>query len=55
MAGCDKCLWFGQCESVNACNYYTPLNDDELVDEVIENARSEFHKEWAVYLSQNNS
>jgi hypothetical protein len=52
VAACDKCLWREQCLSDEVCEHYTPVDEDEYIDEMIEKGRYEFRKEWFAYISQ---
>lgn len=53
MATCDKCLWREQCISCEVCSYYTSVDEDEYIDEIIEKNRYEFYKEWFAYIIYN--
>ena len=52
VAACDKCLWCEQCLLDEVCEYYTPVDEDEDIDEVIERGRYSFRDEWFTYISQ---
>lgn len=52
MAACDKCIWREQCLSDEACEHYTPDDEEERIDEMIEKNRQDFYKEWFAYIDQ---
>lgn len=52
MAACDKCLWYEQCQLDEVCEHYTPVDEGEYIDEMIEEGRYEFREEWFDYISQ---
>ena len=52
MPKCDGCLWQDQCHTDGHCDYYTPLDEDEFVDQMIENDRIAFRAEWIKYIAE---
>lgn len=50
---CSRCLYFDMCFETQACEYYTPLSEyeDEYIEMMIENGRTEFRKEWFQYIN----
>lgn len=47
MAACDKCYWVGQCFLPDGCSDFTALEEaNEHIDEIIEENRVKFYKEW---------
>ena len=52
VAACDKCMWREQCLSDEVCDHFTPMEEDESVDEMIERGRQEFYKEWFAYINE---
>lgn len=50
MDKCGRCLWADQCYSPkNDCNDYTPVDEDEGLDGMIEEGLYEFREVWSVY------
>ncbi len=47
--GCDGCYYSTQCRSECGCDYYTPMSEDLLIDELIELGRQEFLAVWPIY------
>lgn len=45
MAACNECLWEDQCSTDEECAYFTPIEERD-VEEVIEERRREFYKDW---------
>lgn len=43
---CKKCIWNDQCESKRVCSHYTPTEEEDNVDRLIEKNRQEFFKYW---------
>lgn len=54
MAMCSNCMWREQCMSEEVCEQYTPVDEDECVDQIIERGRFEFRKEWFTYIGQDD-
>lgn len=53
---CRHCLYFDQCGSDEACEYYEPLGDeydDDSIEDIIEARRIEFREEWFQYIEEN--
>lgn len=50
---CKDCFFCDRCYADEACEDYTPLNDDMNIDEMIELRRTDFHKEWFQYIEEN--
>lgn len=40
-----KCLWYDQCECLEICEYYTPIDDDLTDEELLEN-KYNYRKEF---------
>lgn len=53
VAACDNCLWCEQCLLNEVCEYYTPVNEDEYIGEMVERGRYRFRNEWFAYIGQN--
>lgn len=50
---CERCLWFGQCDcDTGDCEDYTPLNEHERLEEVIEEKKYEFRHIWEEYMEE---
>ncbi len=50
MLKCDRCLWADQCHTVSGeCEYYTPVNERESLDEYIEARANEYRQDWMRY------
>lgn len=55
MAKCDRCLWGDQCcTPKNKCEDYTPIDEDECLEELIEEGLYEFRRFWSVYTKENS-
>ncbi len=51
---CEGCLWRGQCNCPSGdCGDYTPLDEYEGLEEMIEEGRYEFRNIWEVYIEEN--
>lgn len=44
---CNECLWSNQCWTNEPCTDFFPINID--YDEIIEERRQEFEREWEEY------
>lgn len=51
---CRNCLFGDKCPSAQACEYYSPLDNDSGTEEYIERERQKFRKDWALYMSWEN-
>lgn len=51
---CSNCLYGDQCGSFNICDYFSPMDDADDIEAVIENGRQEFLDEWNEYISEYN-
>lgn len=50
MAKCDRCLWSDQCRTdKNDCSSYSPVDELEELDKMIEEGLYEFRRVWPVY------
>ncbi len=50
MDKCKGCLWYGSCYTVkNDCEHYTPVDEQEMLNEYIEARSEEFREEWMTY------
>lgn len=52
---CANCYFGNTCPSDKICDGYIPLDEDFInddIDDVIEQKRVEFHKEWRKYITQ---
>lgn len=50
---CQRCLFCGKCDDeqeYTGCDDFYPVDEDEYVDIIIENNRSEFMSDWAEYI-----
>ena len=52
VAACDKCLWREQCVADKVCEHFAPMDEDEHIEQLIEEGRYEFYKEWFAYINQ---
>lgn len=53
MAKCDRCLWGDQCSTPkNECSDYTPVDDNEVIEELIEEGLYDFRHIWSVYIEE---
>lgn len=53
---CRHCVFFDQCGSKEACEYYAPIGDeynDDNIGSIIEARRMEFRDEWFKYIEEN--
>ena len=49
--GCGKCLYADICGFCGPCNYYTPINYEEMLQEKDEGRNGWMHRcEWGDYL-----
>lgn len=49
---CSMCIFGDKCQSnVCFCEYYSSVIEDENIDELIEDRRNEFTKDWLQYIS----
>lgn len=46
----DDCMWLERCLPDDVCSHYTSFDDDGFIDELIEERRYEFYKEWFEYI-----
>lgn len=54
VAKCDKCLWADQCYTAkNECSDYTPMDEYDNKEDVIEGGLYEFRRLWTVYTRNN--
>ena len=54
MAKCDRCLWGDQCFTPQTdCGDYTPVDEHEALEELIEDGLSEFRRLWLTYIREN--
>lgn len=51
---CSNCLYGDQCGSSSICDYFSPMDDVDAIEETIENGRQEFWGEWNEYISEYN-
>lgn len=53
-ANCGECLFWGCCvpKKVKFCEHYTPLREEILLEQAIEEERSAYRKEWEAYLRE---
>ncbi len=49
-----RCLWHDQCQCVETCEYYTPMDDDEMSDEELENKKTEFRHDFFKYAEEHD-
>lgn len=50
---CLNCLYYDQCPSPRPCQHYYPVDEDgEPAEEIIESRRSEFYREWELYVAE---
>lgn len=47
---CANCLWGDKCSEAGGCEYYSPLNDEEVLQEEIKNSKTEYEYEYRAYL-----
>ena len=41
---CEKCLWGNQCSEDQGCEDFSPLNEDEILEEI--HNKTEYEYEW---------
>lgn len=51
---CINCYYCDKCQCDKVCEYYTPI-DEPPIDDIIEQNRKEFHREWFRYIKAWNS
>lgn len=54
---CKTCVYYGNCCGCRVCSDYYPIDgeyNDEMVDELIESNRKEFHDSWILYINSYN-
>lgn len=50
MAKCDRCLWADQCHTdKDDCSGYTPVDEYEGLDAMIEEGLYEYRRVWQIY------
>jgi hypothetical protein len=49
---CEGCLFSDQCRSQEDCEFYSPIDEDDAMNEYIEQGRAEFLDDWLDYISQ---
>lgn len=53
MAKCDRCLWADQCYTPkNECSDYTPADEYEGLEELIEEGAYEYRHIWSIYVKE---
>ena len=54
MAKCDRCIWGDQCFTPKGdCIDYTPVDEDEGLEEQIEEKLYEYRHVWSIYTKDN--
>lgn len=53
MAKCDRCLWADQCYTPkNECSDYTPVDEYEGLEKLIEEGAHEYRRVWSIYIRE---
>ena len=52
---CGNCFYSGQCDGSRVCEYYDPVVPEEYPDDITEEKRYDFYKEWFEYLKDFNN
>lgn len=50
---CKNCIYYGACCGKRTCGDYYPIDgeyNEEIVDNLIESNRNEFHDSWNLYI-----
>lgn len=49
---CGECLYRDRCAPVDNCQHFTPLLEDILIDDYIEQERVAYYAEWFQYVGE---
>lgn len=49
---CSRCIFCDMCEEVEYCEHFSPIEDDQYIDELIEERRVEFNEYWDEYVQE---
>lgn len=52
---CENCIWFGKCNSAEACDDYYPTGDDTMDVAFYEQDLKERHEEYMELIDEQNA
>lgn len=52
---CSNCIFGDKCSvSECSCEFYSPIVEDDTIDEIIEAGRHEFVEDWVQYVAKSS-
>lgn len=49
----QNCLWYDKCKCVKICEHYTPLEEEDISDEELEERKIEYRSAFFEYAEEN--
>lgn len=49
----QSCFWYEQCKCLKVCEYYTPLEDEEEIEEELNEKKYDYRNEFFDYAEEN--